>query len=446
VQNKNKKNLYKILFITIMLGFIISLVGCSWLSLGLLNIFDPQAQIRLISMEYSDENKTMVNIEVGSLNQVEFVGSGFKFKYSDGNSRVESLDRTVGANFYITPSTEPGVVGDTTSIEDILLYSGSVMSYAKTNFAFDSLNCDIYLLGDDGAGYGQEIKIATGVPAMGIDNELPTASITTYPSPATGPPTLTVLFDASGSTDNRGIASYSWNFGEGNFGTGPIVSHTFSTIGTYAVRLTVTDYFGNEAYAFVSVKVIAAVGPDAVISASPTSGNPPLTVGFDASGSSANDECGCGNVIESYLWNFGDPDSSSNTSTAISVTHTYESAGTYVVILTVTDSNGDTGQDVQIITVGTGEVGAQITTTPSPATGTVSLTVAFEASGSTVETPPASYAWDLDGDGVFDDGAGIYITNTFATEGTYLVGLEVTDSDSPANVYYDFVTVTALPK
>jgi len=92
------------------------------------------------------------------------------------------------------------------------------------------------------------------------------------------------------------------------------------------------------------------------------------------------------------------------------------------------------------------EVGAQITTTPSPATGTVPLTVAFEASGSTVETTPASYAWDLDGDGDFDDGTGIYITNTYVTEGTYLVGLEVTDSDSPANVYYDFVTVTALKK
>jgi len=47
LQYKNKKNLYKIVFITILLGFIISLVGCNWLAFGLLNIFDPQAQIRL---------------------------------------------------------------------------------------------------------------------------------------------------------------------------------------------------------------------------------------------------------------------------------------------------------------------------------------------------------------------------------------------------------------
>ena len=47
MQYKNKKNLYKILFLTILLGFTISLAGCSWLSWGLLNVFDPQAQIRI---------------------------------------------------------------------------------------------------------------------------------------------------------------------------------------------------------------------------------------------------------------------------------------------------------------------------------------------------------------------------------------------------------------
>ncbi|MEA2021531.1 MAG: hypothetical protein U9N08_03570, partial [Candidatus Caldatribacteriota bacterium] len=58
MQNKNKKILYKLLLIIIMLGFIVSLVGCNWLSLGLLNVFDPQAQIRL--------NYTLVNLTEGA--------------------------------------------------------------------------------------------------------------------------------------------------------------------------------------------------------------------------------------------------------------------------------------------------------------------------------------------------------------------------------------------
>ena len=426
-------------FILVLAGLTIS--GCNWFSNGLINIIDPQAQLRLLSLNYTDEENTMIDIEVASLNKVEFVGSGFKFEYYNSGSRVSTLDRTVGANFYVAPTDTTGTAGEPTKIEGIQLYSGSVMTYAKDNSAFGTLSCDIYLLGDDGAGYNQSVKIATGVAAMGTDNELPTADITTYPSPATGPQPLTVTFDGSGSNDNRGIGSYSWEFGDGNSATGPVVSYTYGNIGTYVAQLTVTDYFGNEAYASATVQVTDAEGPTAVISAEPIEGTPPLTVGFDGSDSTADDECGCGNEIESYLWDFGDPDSGSNSSTSVSTTHTYESAGTYIATLTVTDSNGDTGVAVQIIKVGTGEVGAQITTTPESATGTIPFTVAFEASGTTVETPPASYAWDLDGDGNFDDGTEIFATYEFASAGTYLVGLKVTDDDS--NIYYDFVTVTA---
>ena len=49
-------------------------------------------------------------------------------------------------------------------------------------------------------------------------------------------------FDGSGSSDSDGsIASYDWDFGDGNTATGETVSHTYASGGTYTVSLTVTD-------------------------------------------------------------------------------------------------------------------------------------------------------------------------------------------------------------
>lgn len=52
---------------------------------------------------------------------------------------------------------------------------------------------------------------------------------------------LTVDFDASTSRDDKGITKYEWSFGDGTTGTGPTPTHTFPEVGTYQVRLTVTD-------------------------------------------------------------------------------------------------------------------------------------------------------------------------------------------------------------
>jgi subtilisin family serine protease len=53
---------------------------------------------------------------------------------------------------------------------------------------------------------------------------------------------LSCDFDGRGSDDSEGpIASYVWNFGDGNSGTGSTASHTYGSNGTYSVSLTVTD-------------------------------------------------------------------------------------------------------------------------------------------------------------------------------------------------------------
>jgi arylsulfatase A-like enzyme/PKD repeat protein len=58
--------------------------------------------------------------------------------------------------------------------------------------------------------------------------------------------TLTCSFDASNSFDPDGsIVNYSWDFGDGNLGSGVTTSHTYEFPGVYAVALVVTDNRGG---------------------------------------------------------------------------------------------------------------------------------------------------------------------------------------------------------
>ena len=52
-------------------------------------------------------------------------------------------------------------------------------------------------------------------------------------------------FSGVNSWDNHYIASYEWDFGDGEFGTGINASHSYTTDGTYTVTLTVKDSAGN---------------------------------------------------------------------------------------------------------------------------------------------------------------------------------------------------------
>lgn len=57
--------------------------------------------------------------------------------------------------------------------------------------------------------------------------------------------------------DGGDIASWDWDFGDGTRATGVVVTHAFSTPGTYATRLTVTNQFGRTAIASLDLAVIA---------------------------------------------------------------------------------------------------------------------------------------------------------------------------------------------
>ncbi|MBT8216708.1 MAG: PQQ-dependent sugar dehydrogenase, partial [Acidimicrobiia bacterium] len=77
----------------------------------------------------------------------------------------------------------------------------------------------------------------------------------------------------------------------------------------------------------------------------------------------------------------------------------------------------------------------------SPNSGALPLTVTFDGTGSSDPNgDPLVYAWDLDGDGQYDDAAGPTVTRTYAQAGTRTIGLRVGDGNLT-----DTDTVTISP-
>jgi PKD repeat protein len=167
------------------------------------------------------------------------------------------------------------------------------------------------------------------------------AAFQSPPPPANEPPVaafssnctnLACSFDTTGSHDPDGnIASYGWDFGDGTTGTGATPNHTYGSGNTYHVTLTVTDNDGatNQITHDVTVSPPPNQPPVAAFSAN----CPNLTCTFDGTGSHDPD-----GTIASYAWTFGD----TTTGTGATPSHTYGSANTYSVTLTVTDNQGAT--------------------------------------------------------------------------------------------------------
>ena len=243
------------------------------------------------------------------------------------------------------------------------------------------------------------IEQKTGVKPDGDTTDAaPTARFTATPSG------LTVNFQDS-SSDDRGIASHQWSFGDGSSSSQASPSHTYAQDGTYTVTLRVTDSAGQTDSTAQSITVTegdpclatAATYPawnantnygigDRVSyngknyeatwwstgatpsiytnvwrelgdngngcdeNQAPVASFSATTNGLSASFSNTStDDKG----VVSHSWNFGDGSGSS----AVSPSHTYGSAGTYTVTLQVTDAEGLSSTTSRTVTVDDGNTG-----------------------------------------------------------------------------------------
>ncbi|MCW4466160.1 PKD domain-containing protein [Glutamicibacter sp. MNS18] len=240
---------------------------------------------------------------------------------------------------------------------------------------------------------------------------------------------LDCVFDAAGSTDDNEIVSYDWDFGDGNTATGVEVEHSYAATGQYQVTLTVTDDDGASASTSTTVNVTAPPNqaPTAVI----TSSCDQLECTF--SGADSGDPDG---EIVSWTWTTSDGGSGDG----VDFSHEFATEGTYTVLLTVTDDEGESHTTEEDI-----EVSLTPNTPPEAAISQVcnELECTFNGGGSVdQEGEIVSYAWSTSDGG---SGDAVEFIHQFPAAGTYQVSLTVTDEAGATDTAETEVTVSPTP-
>ncbi len=281
-------------------------------------------------------------------------------------------------------------------------------------------------------------------------NQSPLAVLT--PDVTSGLAPLTVNFDASESSDPDGtIVLYDWDLnGDGTFErstTVPTSSYTYNNAGVYEAKLRITDDGGSFAEDSVSITVTTPgqnLPPTAVLQANPRSGDPPLMVQFDASGSDDTD-----GFIILYEWDMdGDGGFEASSGTPLK-SFVYDVGGDYNAGVRVTDNDGAQDESRILITVNVIENQPPTANlSANPINGERPLTVNFNASGSSdPEGRIAKFEWDFEGDGVWDFDSGTVPTVEFAyyNSGTYNPVVRVLDDGGLSDTDTLTITVTDPP-
>jgi alpha-tubulin suppressor-like RCC1 family protein len=187
---------------------------------------------------------------------------------------------------------------------------------------------------------------------------------------------------------------------------------------------------GGSAYAVVLVGDVAAPNqpPTARVTGTCTGLSCPL------SGATSTDADG---TITQYAWDFGD----GAKPTGVDPGHTYATAGTYDVTLTVTDDDGaPSTASVQVTVTDPGPPPPNQDPVARITGGCADLSCPLSASTSTdADGSIAGYAWDF---GDETTATGVNPGHTYADPGTYTVTLTVTDDDSAADTDTLEVTVS----
>lgn len=228
------------------------------------------------------------------------------------------------------------------------------------------------------------------VPGMVIINAPPTAGFTVSIDPGEGTPVIT--------NTSTGADTYDWDFGNGDTSDEENPTVTYTEAGEYTISLTVTNECGSSTTT-ETIEVVFPVEPSFTVASE--SGCAPFTTIFTAA-PQADD------LI--YEWSF--PGGSPASSTIAMPEVTYNEAGTYDVILTITNAAGSaTVEEMAVVTVNEGPSAAfEATATPG------SLTVELADLSANAD----NVSWDF-GDGNTDDGNPT--SYTYAEEGTYTITL-----------------------
>jgi len=259
---------------------------------------------------------------------------------------------------------------------------------------------------------------------------------------------IEITFDASGVPVDTGtyqILSYTWDFGDGQTGNGMNLKHNYTHKaegdGLYTVTLTVKymDIKTGENFddQYKTQVGIANEKTAASFIATPSSGELPLKVHFDATASYDPD-----GTITAYDWDMNG-DGVYDEATGEEADWEFIQEGTYTVSLRVTDNSGEFSTTSSEIEAGSiGGLRAVVSTNVGE-NGTYYVGQDYEFNGalSQVDTGKITkYSWN------FGDGSKSVqsrtVNHSFEKTGTFTVTLSVQDSDGNSDEKTFTVVVT----
>lgn len=235
------------------------------------------------------------------------------------------------------------------------------------------------------------IQINTGVLAQFTNDN---------PQTCKAPVTINFQNESTGT----GVVNYAWDFGDSNTSSLIHPSHTYTTNGTYTVKLIVTN--GNGCTDTIVKENAVTVGSVEALFTTP---------GVICQGSNTQFTNSSVPAPASVMWYYGD----GNTGTDINPVYTYPSAGSYTVKM-VASFGACTDSITRNINVIAKPVA--VFNAPDTANCKAPFTVAFNNQS----TGAASYAWD------FGDGGTSTLqspSHTYNSTGNYTVKLVITNSN-----------------
>jgi PKD repeat protein len=232
-----------------------------------------------------------------------------------------------------------------------------------------------------------------------------------------------ISFDASGSEDPDGrITSYSWDFGDGEGGSGMKINHSYRNPGDIEVTLTVTDNESASSPITKTVKVRPRIS--LLIEKMQIADHTDLTVDFKAVISALE-----GLVPQTTTFNYDDGTGPvSYPGLKKEVWHTYKGVGNFTPTVKVKFTDGTVISAAALVeNRGDGNLPPIADFSFSPLRPVANESIFFDASDS--KDPDGEiekYEWDFNGDGVFEK-EGRVVIHSFSTTGDFKVKLRITD-------------------
>ena len=259
---------------------------------------------------------------------------------------------------------------------------------------------DYYLKVTDSTGYA--------VNSNTIDETVNSdPSVSASSNVTSGDVNYPIKFSSSPSS-GTGPYTYNWTLNGVSISTSQDFSYEFGTSGNYTLTVTITDSVGISTSATVSVTIHPNPSVSIAASQNPADLGNSVTFSSVVSGGTGTD---------TYAWSID----GTGVSTAADFSYSFNATGIYYVNLTVTDSDGHTAFYSLKETVNP-DPAVVIHETHNPTDVGVGVEFSTTITGG---TGPYNYTWSIDGNTYYTKDANF----TFASSGTFVISLTVTDKN-----------------